>query len=84
MGMSDGGVDGGEHEHCSTQYGICNLCSSALCFDKVGPKQVAFCEGKALIFVLIKSCSPELKNQNLFLIPIRAAPSLLHLARDLS
>lgn len=82
--MSDGGVAGGEHGHCSTQYRICILCSSALCFDKVGSKQVAFCEGKALIFVLIKSCFPELKNQNSFLIPIIAVPSILHLAHDLT
>lgn len=58
MGMLDGGVAWGEHDHCSTQYSICILCSSALRFDKVGPKQVAFCEGEALIRVLIKSCFP--------------------------
>lgn len=43
--------------------------------------QVALCEGKALTFVLIKSCFPELKKQNSFLIPI-VAPSLLHLPHD--
>lgn len=84
MGLLDGGVAGGEHDHCSTQYSICILYSSALCFDKGGPKQVAFCEGKALIFVLIKFCFPELKNQNSFLIPVTAAPSPPHLACDLS
>ena len=82
--MSYGRAAGGEHDNCSTQYSIGILCSSALWFDKVGPKQVAFCEGKTLIFVLIKSCCPELNNQNLFLIPITAALSLLHLAPDLS
>lgn len=45
---------------------------------------MAFCEGKALIFVLIKFCFPELKNQNSFLIPVTAAPSPPHLACDLS